>query len=309
MAGEGEEEHDHQASVSGSREDWPVPHPPKGEYASGMWMLLLANAGAAESARWGIADRDAGCGLATVEAALDIQVQYDRALDSFIGDLLPYAAFMPVPDECAGRMSVYVESVEATDLRVCARIVVGPGAGRAFCSGIDAEVVEQASVVLTDPVEPGGTEMDAVQTQGVIEAYAFDPTLAPPQVVVGALDGRVVALLDAAQTVACARSVLWDLAIHELSYDAAFDGYVTDLDHLGFALERPRHSCQAYVAVRVASASVLDFRAEVVVLEGPMRRRGFAMSKDLVPVDAGLLTADRVGLAADGWTLGEPLPR
>lgn len=274
-----------------------------------MWMLLLANADAAESARWGIADRDAGCGLATVEAALDIQVEYDQALDSFIGDLLPYAAFMPVPDECAGRMSVYVESVEPTDVRVCARITGGPGIGRNFCGGLDARVVEQTSVVLTDPVESGGTETDAAQTQAVVESYVFDPTLAPPRVVVGALDGRVVALLDAEQTVACAMSVLRDLAIHELGYDAAFDGYVTDLDQLSFVLDRPRHSCQAYVAVRVASASVLDFRAEVVVLEGRMRGRGFAMTRDLVPLDAGLLTADRVALAADGWTLGDPLPR
>lgn len=272
-------------------------------------MLLLANADAAQSIRWGIADRDAGCGLATVEAALDVQVEYDQAFDGFIGDLLPYAAFMPVPNECADRMSVYVESVDPYDVRVCARIVAGPGAGRAFCSGIDAEVVEQASVVLTDPVEPGGTGTDAAQTQAVVEGYAFDPTLAPPRVVVGALDGRVVALLDAEQTVACAMSVLRDLAIHELGYDAAFDGYVTDLDQLGFELDRPRHSCQNYVAVRAASASSLDFQVEVVVLEGRMRGRGFAMTRDLVPLDAGLLTADRVALAADGWTLSDPLPR
>ena len=55
-----------------------------------MWLLLLPSpAQAAPPARWGIADRDAGCALVAVEAALDIELDADAAFDAFIGELLP----------------------------------------------------------------------------------------------------------------------------------------------------------------------------------------------------------------------------
>lgn len=265
-------------------------------------MLLLTHAYAAESPRWGIADRDAGCGLVVMEAVLDLELQSDAAFDQFIGELLPYAAWMPVPDECADRLSVYVDSVAATDVRLCARITGGPGLGRNFCSGLDARIVEQTDEVLSDPVEPGGGPMPGASTD-------FDRSAAPPRVVEVQRDGRVVALLDAAQTMDCAEGFLGALATRELSMDAAFDTYSTDLDELGFRFDG-WGSCQAYIGVRVASVSWPDdFRVEVVLLEGDLRGQVYAMGADIVVEESGRITTNRARLAADGWTLSDPLPR
>ncbi len=271
-----------------------------------MWLLLLPSpAQAAPPARWGIADRDAGCALVAVEAALDIELDADAAFDAFIGELLPYAANMPMPAECADRVSVYVDDVDATDVTVCARITAGPGLGRAFCSALDARVVEAPDEVLADPVEPGGGVAG-----GPIGPPTVDVGRPPPRVVEGTRDGRVVAVLDASQTLACAYGLLGAVATAEVSYDAAFDAYATDLDALGFALDGPRGSCQAYVGVRVASETWPDdFRVEAVIVEGSQRGRGFAMGADLVVEDAGPVPGTRTRLQEQGWTLGDRLPR
>lgn len=265
-------------------------------------MLLAASlAIAAPAAGYGRADRDASCGLVTVEAVVELQVQADSAFDTFYGELLPYAALMPVPTECRDRLSVFVESVWSTDVRVCARVTSGPGIGRSFCSGLDSRVLEVLEASSTDSVEPGATRIVPTELSG------FDPDAALPRVMVGAVDGRVIAILDDGQVAACARDLLGALVTGEVAYDAAFDGYSADLDAIGFRLDG-RGSCSAYVGVRVASTDwPTGFEVEAVVLAGGLRGRVYVSGPSGDVVDGGVISTNRARLAAEGWTLDTPV--
>lgn len=260
-------------------------------------MLLAASlAIAAPAAGYGRADRDASCALATVERVVELQVEADAAFDAFYGELLPYGALMPVPTECRDRLSVFVESLSSTDVRVCARVTSGPGIGRSFCSGLDSRVVEVPQASFVDGVEPGATGIAPTGIAG------FDPDAALPRLTIGAADGRLGAILDDGQVAACARDLLGDLVASEFAYDAAFDGYTADLDALEFRLDGSG-SCSAYVGVRVASTDwPTGFEVEAAVLAGGLRGRVYVSGPSGDVADGGVISTNRARLAAEGWT-------
>lgn len=264
-------------------------------------MLLAASlAIAAPAAGYGRADRDASCGLVTVEGVVELQAEADAAFDAFYGELLPYAAAMPVPTECRDRLSVFVESLGSTDVRVCARVASGPGDGRSFCSGLDSRVVEVLEGAYSDGVEPGATGIAPT------ELWGFDPAAALPRVAIGPADGRVIAVLDDGQVAACARGLLGALVTSEVAYDAAFDGYSADPDAIGFRLDG-RGSCWAYVGVRVASTDwPTGFEVEAVVLAGGLRGHVYVSGPSGEVEDGGAISTNRARLAAEGWTLDTP---
>ncbi len=266
-----------------------------------MLLFALHAAVAAPADRYGRADRDASCGLVTVEAVVELEDQADSAFDSFYGELLPYAALMPVPTECRDRLSVFVESLWSTDVRVCARVTSGPGIGRSFCSGLDSRVVEVLEGSFADSVEPGATRIVPTELSG------FDAAAALPRVAIGAVDGRVIAILDDGQVAACARDLLGDLVVSEVAYDAAFDGYSADLGAIGFRLDGSG-SCSAYVGVRVAGTDwPASFEVQAVVLSGGLRGRVYVSGPPGDVVDGGAISTNRARLAAEGWTLDTPV--
>ena len=136
-------------------------------------------------------------------------------MDQWNTQLLAYAEEMPIAEVCRDRTSVYVADFDSDrDVQLCARITAGPGAGRNFCSWLDAVVTEQSTMVLTDPIEPAGTSCGYVTERGT-----FDETEVPPPVVIGRPGGRVVAVLSAEETLACAEEILSEIVMLQVVSD------------------------------------------------------------------------------------------
>lgn len=114
-------------------------------------------------------------------------------------------------------------------------------------------------------------------------------------------DGRVLPVATDATALRCAYDVLRSVRQAELSYDAAFDGFSTDMKQIGWAWDRVT-GCDTLLAFQV-TVDAAEFQVRAVITNGDGRGRQFEVEMDGAVYERGRLSPAELGALRrrDGW--------